>query len=523
MATTPTAPSTTAAPAAKRQPRIYYGYYIVLASIVAWFVMVGAQTQVSGVFLKPMTEELGWTRTEFFYAQTIGQYLLAFVGFFIGAYVDRFGGRAFMVTGVTILGASLFLTSEVRELWQWIVLRGVMFAVGASLMGNLIVNVTLAKWFVEKRGRAVALGALGVPLGVGIAPLATTAVVDAFGWRAGWIAMGLVAWALIYPASMVMRRQPEDYGWHPDGMSDEEARSARGAALAADLANSFTRSQAVRTTALYIVVLAFGLSGLSVSMMLVQTIPFLTDEGFDRSTAALMLTVYAVPSGWSKPVWGFLIERINPQWLASAAFVMYGSSVLIISFGASIGSVPVLMAGYWILGMGGGGGVPLQEVIWATFFGRRHIGAVRSVGLPMALTLTAGGPLAVSIYFDRVGNYYGAFVLIASLSVIAAFLILVVRKPTLPGATADAGPAQAPPAEGPPSTDGGGGRDGGAPTGDGAAGREGAAAEPVAAGGQDGAGADGGAATPPPRPAPVRPRRPVRDYMGEREPGAGRG
>ena len=517
MAATPAAPPAPAPPAATRQPRIYYGYYIVVASIMAWFVMVGAQTQVSGVFLKPMTEELGWTRTEFFYAQTIGQYLVAFVGFFIGAYVDRFGGRAFMVTGVTILGTSLFLTSEVTELWQWIALRGVMFAAGAALMGNLIVNVTLAKWFVRKRGRAVALGAMGVPMGVGIAPLAMTAVVSQFGWRAGWIAIALAAWALIYPAAMVMRRQPEDHGLHPDGMSDEEAQGAAGAAVAADLANSFTRSQAVRTVALYVVVAAFGLSGLALGTTLVQTIPFLTDEGFDRSTAALMLTVYAVPSAWSKPVWGFLIERMSPQLLAAVAFVMYGAALLIISFGASISSVAVLFAGYWIFGMGGGGAVPLQEVIWATFFGRRHIGAVRSVGLPMALTLTAGGPLAVSLYFDRVGNYYGAFVFIAALSMLAAFLILVVRKPTLPGATADAGPASTD--EGPPPGDGGGGRDGGAPARDGAADRAGAAAaaaEPVVAGGEDGAGPNGGVATPPPRPAPVRPRRPVRDYMGDR-------
>ena len=207
---------------------------------------------------------------------------------------------------------------------------------------------------------------------------------------------------------------------------------------------------------------------------------------------------------------------MSPQLLAAVAFVMYGAALLIISFGASISSVAVLFAGYWIFGMGGGGAVPLQEVIWATFFGRRHIGAVRSVGLPMALTLTAGGPLAVSLYFDRVGNYYGAFVFIAALSMLAAFLILVVRKPTLPGATADAGPA--PPSR-PPPGDGGGGRDGGAPARDGAADRAGAAAaaaEPVVAGGEDGAGPNGDVATPPPRPAPVRPRRPVRDYMGDR-------
>ena len=503
-ATAPTTGAPVAAPA--RRPRIYYGYWIVGASIVAWFVMVGSQAQVSGVFLKPMTDELGWSRTEFFYAQTVGQYLLAFVGFFIGVYVDRFGGRPLMVIGVTILGMALFLTSQVTELWEWVLLRGAFFAVGAALVGNLVVNVTLGKWFVQKRGRAVAIGALGVPLGIGIAPPAMIAVVDEFGWRAGWIALALVAWALIYPVAMIMRRQPEDYGWHPDGLSDEEARGARGAAVAADYANSFTRGQAMRTVALYMIVLTFGLSGLTLGTLLLQAIPFLTDQGFGRGTAALMMTAYAVPSGFTKPIWGILVERVKPQRLSAFAFSLYSISGAVVMLGAAAGSVPVVAAGYAILGVGGGGVVPLQEVIWASFFGRRYLGAVRSVGLPLALTVTASGPLAVSFYFDVVGNYYGAFIVVSVLASVAALLMLMVRKPRLPSRPgADEPPPQ------PPSDGGGPPRDRASDT-----------PRMAAAVGGDGVGsaerADGAPAVASPQvaPTPVRPRVPLRDYMGGR-------
>ncbi len=147
-----------------RRPLLYYGYWIIGAAMVAQFIAVGSQMSVSGAFLKPMTEDLGWTRSEFALAQTVGRFLMAFVGFFIGVYIDRYGGRVMMIIGVTVLGAALFATAEVTQIWQWVVLRGIAFTLGAALVGSLVVNVTLSKWFVEKRGRAIAFAAVGVSL-----------------------------------------------------------------------------------------------------------------------------------------------------------------------------------------------------------------------------------------------------------------------------------------------------------------------------------------------------------------------
>ena len=100
---------------------------------------------------------------------------------------------------------------------------------------------------------------------------------------AGWRVLAIAAWLLLYPVAMIMRRQPEDYGLHPDGKSDEEVRAGGGAAAAADYANSFTRSEALRTPALYLTVLAFGLSSVALGSVLMQAIRSLPMRG---STAA---------------------------------------------------------------------------------------------------------------------------------------------------------------------------------------------------------------------------------------------
>jgi OFA family oxalate/formate antiporter-like MFS transporter len=172
---------------------MFYGYWIVIAALVSQFVMTGTQVSIVGVFLKPVTEDLEWSRSEFFYAQTVGRFVFAFVGFFIGVYVDRFGARPLMLIGVVFLSITLFLVSEIHTLWQWVLLRGVIYTIGAVLVGNLVVNVTISKWFVEKRGRAIGIPSMGVSLAGVVWPPLMVAVTDEFGWRAAWRLLAVLA------------------------------------------------------------------------------------------------------------------------------------------------------------------------------------------------------------------------------------------------------------------------------------------------------------------------------------------
>src|SRR5690242_2440240 len=98
--------------------------------MVAQFVSVGTQSYVIGAFFKPMTTELGWTRSEFTLGRTVAQFVMAFTGFFIGGHVDRHGGRRLMLVGIGILSVSLYTMSFIHELWQWIVINGVIVTVG---------------------------------------------------------------------------------------------------------------------------------------------------------------------------------------------------------------------------------------------------------------------------------------------------------------------------------------------------------------------------------------------------------
>jgi MFS transporter, OFA family, oxalate/formate antiporter len=252
--------------------RIYYGYWIVVAGFVTQFVAVGMSNYIVGSFLIPMTQEFGWTRAEFSLSRSIGQVVLACTGFVIGSAIDRYGGRRFIIVGAFILSAATYSLGNITTLSQWLLLNGLMLTAGAALIGNLVVNVTLGKWFVERRGRAVALAGMGISLSGIILPMLSTWMVDENGWRASWKLLGIAAGLLTLPMAFIMRRSPEDHGLHPDGKSEEEMAQGHGAAAQADFENSMTRAQAMRTSSFYFLVLAFGLFQISITVMLIQTI-----------------------------------------------------------------------------------------------------------------------------------------------------------------------------------------------------------------------------------------------------------
>lgn len=422
-------------------PRFFYGWWIVFGAFIAQFVAIGMQAPVSGAFLVPMSADLGWTRAEFAVATSVGTAVSALIGFFIGVYVDRYGPRPLMLVGNTIVGGTLIAISRVNNLWEFVVLRGIVFTVGFVLIGNLVVNVALSKWFVRRRGWVISIASLGVSLGSVVVTPVMVRVVDQFGWRDGWIVLGIGAWVLVYPIALLMRRQPEDFGLLPDGaVEGDQSQTAALEAARADFENSFTRGEAIRTAAMWLLVLSFGLAQVGLIALLFHDIPFLTDAGFSRTQASLLFSGQGMAALLSKFAWGWLMQRFPARALSAISFVMSGVGVAILVPAARAHSLEVTAIASLIWGWGIGGTIPLQEYIWAAFFGRRHLGAVRSAAMPAALVFGAGGPVLTGLYFDIVGSYNGALLTFAVLWFVAAGLIMIARPPLRPSRGLPAAP-----------------------------------------------------------------------------------
>lgn len=439
-------------PAKHARPAPFWGWWIVVGAVVGQFAAVGGQGQISGVFLRPMVDDLGWTVGQFTLATSSAFVVGGVAGLIIGPMVDRYGPRRLMLVGAFGFGAALLLMSRVTAVWQFIVLQVLAGGIGSSLVGPLVVNTTVAKWFVIRRGWAIALGSMGVSLAALTMPVTMTRVVDRIGWRDGYVVLAVVIFVLLLAVVPLMRSRPEDYGLLPDGKTGREAPSANEqrqlAQIAGDMAQSYTRAEAVRTSAMWLLVIGLGLNIAGLSAVLVHGIPFMTDAGFTRGQASLAFSVTGLANLLSKFLWGWTLQRFDPRRLAGLAFGFSSSGIAVLLLAGGLDSLPVLFVALFIFGLGFGGTIPISEFLWAHYFGRRNLGAVRSVGMPFTIVFGSAGPIGIALYFDAVGSYGGAFVALAAMYAVAGLAVLVSRRPPrrdapepAPGAATAAAPA----------------------------------------------------------------------------------
>lgn len=422
--------------------RIFRGWYITAFGAVA---LMLAGPYVFGIFLRPMTEELGWSRGDFALANTVSVFMAGVVGFFVGPIVDGRRGRFLIAGGAVVAGLSLAALAFVDAMWQFWVLRGVVFVIGSAGVSPLVVNSTISKWFVRRRGTAIAVASMGLSSGaIVVAPLIAW-VVEVWGWRTGWVVQGaLIIVVLALPALLIIRRQPEDLGLHPDGDTDadiaEQAARPAGRGNRRTAANevSWTRAEAMRTRQLWTLIIVFGLSGISSNAVFLHLIPFLQDVGFSAAMAVGIVGFQNTIALLSKPGWGMLMDRYDPRHMIALG---WASKLLPLCLWPIVGSE----YGLWAMlslnvlyGIGAGAQQSGQEVIWAYCFGRRHIGAVRSVALPVTTILFAGGVWFAGAAWDATGSYALPFILFAVFCAIAMAGIMLIRPPVRPPAPTEA-------------------------------------------------------------------------------------
>jgi MFS family permease len=411
---------------------IFYGWWIVGGALVAQMVAVSIMSSSSGIFLPFMTEELGWTQTEFTLGVTLGSISTALAGGVVGFLLDRWGPRGLMIAGATLVGLSLIYLSRITTLLEWFLIRGVVSSLGLALAGNLVLNVVIAKWFVSRRSWAISIASTGVSAAQ-FTGILLVWLISTIGWRDSWIVLGVVTWLVLYPVALMMRRQPEDHGLLPDGAVEGDASSEQRIQLAReDMQNSLTAREAAKTLSLWTIQIgfSFGLMGLMAGLFFL--IPFMTLHGFTFQQAGTAMLFQGLAALASKFVWPVAMGKIGVRLSTLVAFSLAAiGMVLMVIVGPTQQFVPfVLVTMLW--GFGIGSQIPLQESLMASFFGRAHLGAVRGISTPISQAFGISAPIGVAFYFDRVGNYDGIYLALAAGFILGALLVMSSRKPVKP-------------------------------------------------------------------------------------------
>ncbi len=413
--------------------RFFYGWVIVFITFLDSIIIAGMGGYGLGFFLRPMSQDLGITRTAFSAVTLFRLAALPFVPFF-GILVDkRNGARLLLTFGAIAAGLILMATSRVQTAWQFYLIFGVLFGIAQMSLGGQVVGpAILAKWFIKRRGRVMALSAIGISAGgVVIAPLAGW-LVSQFGWRTAWVVLGVFLMLAIAPiAALFMRRAPEDVGLLPDGMPSSRATGALGIApgALADTEYPWTVKEALRTRALWILVGVQTLGGVGLSPVLLHQIAYMQDKGFSIATATTVATTLAWFAILGKLLYGFLAERLSIRRILPLCVVPAGLSLFLV---IRADGLPMLYAYAVLHGLTMGGWAPLMNVAWANYFGRQHLGAIRGWVAPVGNIAGAVSPFFAGVMWDLRGSYDFPFTVFAVAWIMGGLLILLAIPPKPP-------------------------------------------------------------------------------------------
>jgi sugar phosphate permease len=409
--------------------RIFFGWYMVAASIAANTIFSAAYFQGFGVLIIPIERSFGWDRWVISAAMSLRQLESGIVSPAVGFLLDRFSARKLIFWSAVISGAGFiglgFTTGIVAFFLFFVVI-----SLGASGVSHAVTwPVIISRWFRRNRGLATGLAVTGPIFGSPLVIL-NTQIEEAYGWRVVLLAYGVVILVGVTLLSMLVRDRPEPYGLRPDGDPPEDVATERATGPSHRRADAGLTLHAVLRTKEFWLFTSY-LSGTFAVNSAVQghMIPyFQQDIGLSAAWAAVVLSMVFILSGIGRIGGGYLLDRMDYRLVLAVVAAMISLSLLYLQM---VDVNTVLATLPFALGFGVSFGclVPMRGAVGSIMFGTRSIGRV--LGILQGAPIAAGviGPLVMGLIFDLNGNYSAAIWGLIAISALMVPLSLAMASP----------------------------------------------------------------------------------------------
>ena len=404
----------------KLKSKYFYGWNIVFIMAITSSMTMALGTLNFGLFIKPMGDELQVGRSFFGWAQTARQVVGGLTSPWMGLWVDKYGSRIILPLATLITGMGLILLGFNSSGILMIIIFGFIGITSLGGPGALITTVPISKWFVSRRGKALAITSLGVPIGAIIFVPLTQYLIDFSGWRNTWIIFGLLAIIIIIPPSLVLlRRQPEDLGLLPDGEQSSEKNYI-------DSEVSWEFSEAIKTSVFWRITICLTVISMATGTIAIHRIPAFMDRGLDPQLIAWSTAFDAVCAGISTFTVGNLVRRVGIRILGTISFLFLAFASWITIYAFSFFEIFISMA---IFGLGIGGLMFIHSFIWADYFGRKNLGQIRGKVTPFILIIGGAGAPVAGYVRDFTGSYEIVWFIGMFMMFFTAILFFTCKKP----------------------------------------------------------------------------------------------
>lgn len=368
-----------------------YRWVIVAAGALMTCVAVGAMFSLA-VFLEPISTDTGWSRATISSAMTLNFIVMGVGGFGWGAASDKFGARIVVLIGAVLVGLGLVLASYATTPLMFQLTYGVIIGLSASAFFAPMISATM-QWFDTQRSLAVSL----VSAGVGVAPLTISPfaqwLIHAYDWRSAMLYIGLMSWALLIPAALLVRKAP----------APETAATAE---MTGDAAGP-TLSQALRSPQFIVLALTFAACCAAHSGPIFHMVSYAIFCGVAPMAAVTIYSVEGLAGLGGRLLFGVLADRIGVKPVLIGGLMVQAFAIAGYIAVSRLGEFYALAV---VFGTAYGGVMPLYAVLARDYFGQRILGTVFGAVTMVSSLAMASGPLIGGWLFDNYGNYSWLFI-----------------------------------------------------------------------------------------------------------------
>ena len=346
------------------------------------------------VFLQPMSDAMGWSRTGISTAALLNWLCMGVGSFVWGALSDRFGTRAVVLCGGVLMGLGLVTASQAATLGQFQVLFGVIVGFASGSFYTPL-TATTTHWFTRHRSLAVALVSAGLSLGSSTAAPLARWLITSYDWRFAMLVIGDLAWLVIIPAALLVHNPPVL----------PPATVTAATAGAAD--RELTVAQALRTPQFAALALTYFACCAAHSGPIFHMVTHAIDQGVAAMAAATVLSAAGLASLGGKIICGLLADRVGAKRTLVAGLALQAVAVSLYLFTRDLASFYALAL---MFGFAYGGVMPLYAILVREYFGARIMGTAFGAVAFVSTLGMALGPWAGGWLYDAFGSYFWLFI-----------------------------------------------------------------------------------------------------------------
>lgn len=387
-------------------------WWIVGASAVGLTVGTGSILAINfAVFVKPVTEELGWSRGAFSAALLVMGLATVFVQPIFGTMIDRFGVRKASLPMIVVLSVAIPAMGLMGSSLIVMYLIFALAATGGAAQAPPMYSKAVSMWFDKKRGIALGLATSGSAFGTILMPLEAHYLVEHFGWRGAYFGLGATNFVIAFTMVAVFIREPPSYRLN---------RPSAPAAPGAPEPPGVRIGVALKSWPFWAVTLAFTLGAVTINGTLAHIVALLGDRGWTPGDAVGVLSASGVAVIAGRIVSGWLLDRSTRPLVPSLLLLVPAIGCALLASG-SAGSVPIV--GVMLLGFGIGAEIDMMGFLISRYFGLRSFGQILGscfVGFAIGVGV---GPVLMGVSYDTTHSYYLA--LMANIAAMAVATLLL--------------------------------------------------------------------------------------------------